>query len=73
MVIKQGPERYQLNSGLDMSLKLQRKWDICLGTERNFLSPFQTAELDDIFIGEKAVERMKCNGKTMREIKGKSC
>lgn len=53
MIIKQGPERDQLNNGLDMSLKLQRKWDIWLGNERSFLSAFQTAELDDIFIGKK--------------------
>lgn len=53
MVIKQGPERYQLNNGLAMSLKLQGKRDTWLGNERNFLSPFQTAELDGIFIEKK--------------------
>lgn len=72
MVIKQGPERYQLNNGLAMSLKLQGKRDTWLGNERNFLSPFQTAELDGIFIEKKTVERMKCNGETMREIKARA-
>lgn len=57
MLIKQGPERYQVNNGLDMSLKLQRKWDIWLGNERSFLSAFQTAELDDIFIGKKTCRK----------------